>query len=410
MSIKRQEPGYNAPVKATVAGRVVLRKGRERRVLGGHLWIYAGEIVRVDDGVDPGMAVDVVDHRGRFLARGYYNPASSIVVRLMTRRRDQPLDTALLRRRIAEAVAYRRHFYPAGDSCRLVFSEGDWLPGLTVDRYASWLSVQISTLGMDRRRDDIVAGLQDALHPRGIYERSDLGVRGREGLEARTGLLSGEVPDTIEVTLDDLRFQVSLKGGQKTGMYLDHRFNRRALQPYAGGRRVLDVFCNTGSFALYALKAGAVGVTGIEISTECLELARRNAALNDLVERCTWVEGNAFDHLKDFDRRHERFDLIVLDPPAFTKSASQVEAARRGYKEINLRALRLAAPGALVATSSCSYHMGAEEFLETVREAAADAGRDVTLIEMRGQAPDHPVNLAVPETRYLKFALLQVRG
>jgi len=390
-------------------GRIVLRKGRDRRVKAGHLWVYAGEIERADDGLLPGDTVEVVDHHGRFLARGYYNPASNITVRVLTRRKDEAPDGALLRRRIAQAVAYRRHFYAAGETCRLVFGEGDMLPGLTVDRYGPCLAVQITTLGMDRLRDDIVAALQDAVHPRGIYERSDLPARLREGLEPRTGLLSGEVPDEIEIVLDELRFLARLRAGQKTGLYLDHRFNRLALQPHARGRRVLDVFCNTGSFGLYALKAGAERSTGIEISAECLELARRNAALNGLEGRCEWIEGNAFDHLKDLDHRKERFGLIVLDPPAFTKSARATEAAVRGYKEINLRALRLAAPGAFVATSSCSYHLGPEEFLEVLRDAAADAGRDVTLVEMRGQAPDHPVNLLVPETRYLKTALLFVR-
>jgi 23S rRNA (cytosine1962-C5)-methyltransferase len=397
-------------MQAPRSGRVVLKKGRERRVKAGHLWVYAGEIEKVGDGTSPGDPVEVVDHRGRFLAGGYYNPASNIALRLLTHRKDEPFDGALLRRRIAQAVAYRRHFYPAGESCRLVFSEGDMLPGLTVDRYGACLAVQISTLGMDRLREDIVAALQDAVHPRGIYERSDLPVRAREGLEARAALLSGEVPDEIEISLDDLRFLVRLRSGQKTGMYLDHRLNRRALQPHARGRRVLDVFCNTGSFGLYALKAGAERCTSIEISAECLDLARRNAALNGLGERCEWVEGNAFDYLKDLDRSKERFGLLVLDPPAFTKSAGAVEAAVRGYKEINLRAFRLAAPGAIVATSSCSYHLGPEEFLQVLRDAAADAGRDVTLVEMRSQAPDHPVNLFVPETRYLKFALLLVRA
>ncbi len=391
-------------------GRVVLKKGRERRVKAGHLWVYSGEIEKVGDGTAPGDPVEVVDHRGRFLAGGYYNPASNIVVRLLTRRKEEPFDGELLRRRIAQAVAYRRHFYPAGESCRLVFSEGDMLPGLTVDRYGACLAVQITTLGMERLRADIVSALQDAVHPRGIYERSDLPVRAREGLESRTALLSGEVPDEIEIVLDDLRFLVRLRSGQKTGLYLDHRLNRRALQPHARGRRVLDVFCNTGSFGLYALKAGAERCTSIEISAECLDLARRNAALNGLGERCEWVEGNAFDYLKELDRRKERFGLLVLDPPAFTKSAGAVEAAVRGYKEINLRAFRLAAPGAIVATSSCSYHLGPEEFLQVLRAAAADAGRDVTLVEMRSQAPDHPVHLLVPETRYLKFALLLVRA
>lgn len=390
--------------------RIALARGRERRVKAGHLWVYAGEIQSVEDGTAPGDTVEVTDHRGRFLGRGYYNPASSIAVRILTRDRKEMLDAALLRRRVAQAVAYRRHFFAAGESCRLVFGEGDLLPGLIVDRYGPVLAVQISTLGMDRMREDIVAALQDAVHPRGIYERSDLPTRQREGLESRTGLLLGEVPDEIEMALDDLRFLVRPREGQKTGMYLDHRFNRRALQPHARGRRVLDVFCNSGSFGLYALKAGAERCTGIESSSECLELARRNAALNDMESRCEWIEGNAFDHLKELDRKQERFGLIVLDPPAFTKSARALDAAVRGYKEINLRAFRLAAPGGLIVTSSCSYHLGPEEFLGVLQDAAADAGRDVTLVEMRSQAPDHPVHLFVPETRYLKCALLFVRN
>jgi len=390
--------------------RIALARGRERRVKAGHLWIYAGEIESVEDGASPGDTVEVTDHRGRFLGRGYYNPASSIAVRILTRDRKEAIDAALIRRRIAQAVAYRRHFFAAGESCRLVFSEGDLLPGLTVDRYGPVLAVQISTLGMDRMREDIVAALQDAVHPRGIYERSDLPTRQREGLESRTGLLLGEVPDEIEMPLDDLRFLVRPRAGQKTGMYLDHRFNRRAMQPHARGRRVLDVFCNSGSFGLYALKAGAERSTGIEISAECLELARRNAALNDLESRCEWIEGNAFDHLKDLDRKQERFGLIVLDPPAFTKSAKALDAAARGYKEINLRAFRLAAPGGVIVTSSCSYHLGPEEFLGVLQDAASDAGRDVTLVEMRSQAADHPVHLFVPETRYLKCAILLARN
>ena len=397
-------------MQADGGGRVVLKKGRERRVAAGHLWVYAGEIERTEDDLTAGATVEVLDHRGRFLARGYYNPASNITVRILTRRKDEPADAGLLRRRIAQAIAYRRGFYPAGDTCRLVAGEGDMLPGLTVDRYGPCLVMQISTLGMDRLRDDVVQALQDAAHPRGIYERSDLPARAREGLEPRAALVRGEVPEEIEIVLDDLRCLVRPRSGQKTGLYLDQRFNRRALQPHARGRRVLDVFCNTGLFGLYALKAGGERCTSIEISAEALDLARRNADLNGVAARCEWIEGNAFDHLKELDRRRERFGLIVLDPPAFTKSATATRAAVRGYKEINLRAFRLAAPGALIATSSCSYHLGPEDFLEVLRAAAGDAGREVTLIDLLGQAPDHPIHLSVPETRYLKFALLALRN
>jgi 23S rRNA (cytosine1962-C5)-methyltransferase len=263
---------------------------------------------------------------------------------------------------------------------------------------------------MERLRDMVVAALIDAVHPRGIYERSDLPVRAREGAPGSVGLLHGEVPEVAEIEIDGLRFAVALHAGQKTGMYLDHRFNRRAIMTHARGRRVLDVFCNSGAFALYALHGEASAATGIEWSPPALDLARRNAELNGATDRCQWIEGNAFDHLKSLDQQGERFDLIVLDPPAFTKSPAALLAARRGYKEINLRALRLASPGAIVLTASCSYHMPPESFLDMVREAAADAGREVSVIETRGQAPDHAVNLGVPETRYLKCLLLAVRA
>jgi len=389
--------------------RVVLRRGRDERARAGHLWIYAGEIDRLEGTAEPGAVVDVVDPRGRFLGRGYHNPASSIAVRVMTHRRDEMVDASLLRRRIAAALAWRRRFMPAGESCRLVFSEGDWLPGLTVDRYGACLVVQIGTLGMDRMRADIVAALADAVHPRGIYEKSDMPQRAHEGLPPATGVLAGEVPDEVEVTLDGLRFVVPLKEGQKTGMFLDHRSNRQALRPWAAGRRVLDVFCHAGGFALYALAGGATEAVGIEIAADAVAAARRNAALNGFADRCRFVEGNAFDLMREMERAGERFDLVVLDPPAFTKSARTADAARRGYKEINLRALRLLAPGGLLLTASCSYHIGAEEFLDIVRDAAGDVGRPVALVALTGQASDHPVNLMVPESRYLKCALLAVR-
>jgi len=394
---------------AETSGSVYLKAGRDRRVRAGHLWIYRGEIGRTTGDCVPGTVVDVLDPRGRFLGRGHFNPASQITVRLLTRRREEAVDAALIRRRIAGAVAYRRRFYEAGDTCRLIFSEGDWLPGLVVDRYGTWLAVQLGTLGMDRMREAVVAALQDAVHPRGIYERSDLPSRVHEGLSPVTGLLAGEVPDEITVTVDGVQLVVSLKEGQKTGLFLDHRDTRRVVRAHAAGRRVLDVFCNAGSFALHALAGGAREAVGIESAPEALAAARRNAAINGRADSLRLIEGNAFDRLRELEKAGERFDLVVLDPPAFTKNAQSVAAARRGYKEINLRALRLATPGGMVMTASCSYHLGPEEFLDVLREAAADAGRPVTLVALGGQSPDHPIHLGVPETRYLKTALLAVR-
>ena len=387
----------------------MLAPGRDTRARAGHLWIYAGEIARREGRPEPGDAVDVVDARGRFIGRGHDNPASMISVRLFTHRRDETLDAALVRRRIAAAIAWRRRFLPAGATCRLVFSEGDWLPGLTVDRYGPVLVIQIGTLGMDRLRDDIVAALDDALHPRGIFEKSDMPTRAHERLPPRVEALKGEVPPEVEVEVDGVRQIVAIGSGQKTGLFLDHRDSRRLLLPWAAGRRVLDVFCHSGSFAIAALRAGAKEATGIEIAADAVATARRNAALNEVADRCRFLEANAFDALREMERAGERYDLVILDPPAFTKSARAADAARRGYKEINLRALKLCSPGGILLTASCSYHVGAEEFLDIVRSAAADVGRPVTLLAQGGQALDHPVNLLVPETRYLKVNLLAVR-
>jgi 23S rRNA (cytosine1962-C5)-methyltransferase len=403
-------PDARSPRTLTSAApRVVLRPGREGRVRAGHLWVYAGEIDRTQGNPAPGDAVTVVDASGAFLAAGYYNPASTIAVRLVGHAPGDRFGGALLKRRIEAALAYRERLGLGGGALRLVSSDGDGIPGLTVDRYGDVLVVQIGTLGVDRLRAELTTILVDLLAPRGIFERSDVPARAHERLDPVTGVLHGEVPESVEVEVDGIRLEAPIRSGQKTGLYLDHRPNRRALVPLAQGRRMLDVFCNTGAFALAALRGGATEAIGIDSSAEALATAARNAARNGVADRARFVEGNAFDLLKEMDRRGERFDLIVLDPPAFTKSRDAVEAARRGYKEINLRALRMAAPGGIVVTASCSYHISPETFLDVLVDAAADAGREVTLLSYGGQGPDHPVNLAMPETRYLKCAFLAVR-
>jgi 23S rRNA (cytosine1962-C5)-methyltransferase len=407
-------PPASAPhtTRAAMAGtgRVVLRRGRDGRVRAGHLWIYAGEIERVLGDPEPGSPVQVVDARGEYLGGGYYNAASSIAVRLVTRDPDETFGPDLLKRRIQAALAYRSSLGIGGEALRLVSSDGDNLPGLTVDRYGDQIVVQIGTLGLDRLRPELTSILVDLLEPRGISERSDMPARSHERLGPVTGVLHGDVPETIEVEVDGLRMEASIRSGQKTGLFLDHRPNRLAVRPLATGRRVLDVFCNTGGFALSSLLGGAREAIGIDSSGDALAAARRNAERNGLADRARFVEANAFDRLKEMDRSGERFDLVVLDPPAFTKNRDSVDAARRGYKEINLRALRLAAPGGMIVTASCSYHIGPEAFLDILVDAAADAGRAVTLLSYGGQGPDHPVNLAMPETRYLKCAFLVVRG
>lgn len=385
---------------------VVLGKGRDQRLKAGHLWIYGSEIASVDEGVSPGDLVEVRDHRRRFLARGTYNPASAITVRILTRDPDEAVDRAFFERRIDEALSYRKRVLPDERTLRVVYSEGDGLPGVVVDRYGSHLCVQIGTLGMERFRSLLLSILHQRLDPAGIYERSDLSSRAREGLPPAEGVLEGEVPGMIPVVLDGLEFHVRLAEAQKTGLFLDQRLNRRALLPLAAGRRVLDAFCNTGGFGLYALKGGASSVVGVDISPTCVARAREHAGANGFNERAEYREENAFDLLHALDRSRERFGIVILDPPAFTKSSKNLEGARRGYKEINLRALKLLEPDGFLLTSSCSYHLGSEEFLGILRAAAADAGRVVRLVALQGQSPDHPVRMGVPETRYLKFAIL----
>ena len=385
---------------------VVLGKGRDRRIKAGHLWIYASDIASVDEGAGAGEIVEIRDFRRRLLGRGTYNPASTIAVRLLTRQADEIIDRGFFERRLDVALAYRALVLPGETTLRLIYSEGDFLPGLVVDRYGSHLCVQIGTLGMERLRPLILSVLQDRLQPLGIYERSDLSSRAHEGLPMTEGVLMGSVPEEMGLKLDGLEFRVRLAQSQKTGLFLDQRLNRREILPLASGKKVLDAFCNTGGFGLYALKGGAASVLGVDLSEPCIRQARVQADLNGFAGRAEFREENAFDLLHALDRRGEKFDLIVLDPPAFTKSARSVAQAWRGYKEINLRALRLLSPGGFLLTSSCSFHLGAEDFLAILREATVDSERGVRLVALRGQSPDHPVNPGVPETRYLKFAVL----
>ncbi|HEV8335122.1 MAG TPA: class I SAM-dependent rRNA methyltransferase [Candidatus Polarisedimenticolia bacterium] len=387
---------------------VVLGKGKDRRLKGGHLWVYASEIASVDEGAAPGEVVDVRDHRRRFLGRGTYNPASTITVRLLTREPEEGIDRAFFERRIDEALAYRERVFPGETALRLIYGEADLLPGLVVDRYGAYLCVQIGTLGMDRHRALLLTVLRDRLNPAGIYERGDLSSRAHEGLPPAGGPVAGEVPAAIPVRLDGLEFHVRLAEAQKTGLYLDQRLNRRALLPLAAGRTVLDAFCNTGGFGLYALRGGARSLLGVDISALCVARAAEHAALNGFGERCEFEEANAFDRLHALDREGRRFGIVVLDPPAFTKSARNLEAACRGYKEINLRALKILEAGGCLLTSSCSYHLSLADFLSLIREAVADSGRTARLVSVAGQSPDHPVLPGVPETSYLKFAVLHV--
>jgi len=385
-----------------------MKPGHERRIRAGHLWIYKGNVAEVDGEAAPGDVVDVRSAAGDFLGRGYYNPRSQIVIRLLTRR-DERIDYDFFVERLRRARTWRERWMPEATSFRLVYSEGDLLPGLIVDRYEDVLVAQFLTLGMDVRRDMIVQALAEVEAPAAVYERSDVPSRKYEGLEPRTGLLWGELPEQPMIIRENgLSFEVDVLGGQKTGYFLDQKENRRLLAPLVSGARVLDVFCHNGTFALHALRYGAREVIGVDSSAQAVELARRNAELNGFAEDARFVEANAFDFLRELVRSGQCFDVVVLDPPAFAKSKAHFESARRGYKEVNLRGIKILEPGGFLVTCSCSHHMPEEQFYRLILEAAADARRPLRLVERRGQAKDHPVLAGVPETAYLKCFVFQV--
>ncbi|MGH7476943.1 MAG: class I SAM-dependent rRNA methyltransferase [Longimicrobiales bacterium] len=370
----------------------------------GHPWIYRSDIVAAP-AVGPGAAL-VLDERGATLGTALWSPASLISLRLLTPEARRP-DDAFFVERLSRAAAYRQRLAPDATAYREVHAEADGLPSLVVDRYGDYLVVQILSAGLEALREPLVEALDQVFSARGILVRNDVPVRRREQLPQATELLSGEVPDRLEVREGPVRFIADPWSGQKTGAFLDQRENRARAASLAHGR-ALDCFAYHGSFALH-LALGAGEVIAVDSSARALERARENAALNGFANLRT-REANVFDLLREEERAVEQYDVIVLDPPAFAKTRRTVARALRGYKEINLRALRLLAPGGHLLTFSCSYHVSDALFREMLQAAAADAGRPIRLIEWRGQAPDHPVLLQVPETGYLKGAVLQAVG
>jgi 23S rRNA (cytosine1962-C5)-methyltransferase len=393
---------------------LVLKPGADRRLRAGHPWIYRSEIGDLRGSWSAGGAVDVADSRGRYLGRGFYNPRPSLACRVLTRI-DEPVDAAFFRRRLEAALAYRRSLSlsPEGrgqglpDAYRLCWSEADGLPGLVVDRYGPVSVVQCLTLGMTHALGWTAEALESLFPGGAVYRLDDATAARLEGFEPVRSWLGATGPGALVVAEGDCRFRVTPGGGQKTGLYLDQRENRMLVAGFAAGRRVLDAFSYAGGFACHALKAGASAALLLESSADALALARLNLELNGSSDRAELQEGNAFDLLRDLDSRGERFGLVILDPPPFTRRKDSLEAAARGYKEINLRALRLLEAGGILATFSCSHHITPARFEEICREAAGDSGVAVRLVAPLGQSRDHPVLLTVPETRYLTGLLLQ---
>lgn len=384
-----------------------IRKGHERRLLLGHPWVFSNEIMSDLRQYEPGTLVDVYTHGGTFAGRGYINPRSLIAVRVLSQRREA-IDAAFFQQRIAAALRRRRHLYPEAQSYRLVYSEGDFLPGLIIDRYGDHYVVQTLTLGMDQRLEMICETLERLVQPQAIVARNDVAIRGLEGLPLEKKVLRGNLQTAVEVLEHDLRLCVNPWEGQKTGFYLDQRENRWAIRPLLGRGRVLDAFCYSGAWALHAARAGAEEVLGIDESARAIQWANEQAQHNDLGDVCRFTAVNVFDYLKEADARRERFDAIVLDPPAFVKSRGKLREGIEGYWEINRRAMRMIKPGGHLVSCSCSYHVDPETFRTTLGRAARAAHRQVTLLEMRGQGRDHPTLLPVSESAYLKCAVLAI--
>jgi 23S rRNA (cytosine1962-C5)-methyltransferase len=386
---------------------VLLRPGEADRVVAGHPWIYQGSVLRLTQPASDGALVQVKDHRQRFLGVGFYNSKSKISVRVLAAERVE-VDQSFFEQRVRAALAVRQKHLPAATSFRVVNSESDFLSGLVVDKYEDVLVAQTSSLGMDQRKAMIVGALQAVLAPRAILERSDLASRKFEGLPEANGVLAGDSPGELAVKINGLEFQVDLLGGHKTGLYLDQQINYLRVAEFARGAQVLDCFCFAGGFGLHAARAGAAQVLMLDQSEAAVAAARRNAEANGLAERCRFEVTNVFDWLNSstatqpHERLIPRFDLIVLDPPSFTRNRASVPAALRGYKEVHLRALKLLRPGGVLVTFCCSHHVDAVTFQEVILAAAYDARRMLRRVATYSQAPDHPVVPIIPETEYLK--------
>lgn len=387
--------------------KVFLRKKVHSRIADGHPWIFNNEIGDEEGVYNAGDIVDVFTSNGSFVGKGYINPASQIKIRLLSRTQEDVIDTTFIRKKIEAAWAYRlRLGYE--NNCRVIFGESDELPGLVVDKINDYLIIQMLTLGIDCRKEEVIGILKDIFKPKGIYERNDVYVRELEGLAMRKGLIYGEVPNEILLEENGLKFYVDLVEGQKTGFFLDHYENRVSIERVVKNATVLDAFSYTGTFSIYAAKFGAKSVLGLDLSENAIALARRNAALNGYENICQFEQLNAFDVLKSWSKEGKKFDTIILDPPPFTKNRNNIEKALAGYKEINLRAMKLLEPGGFIITTCCTNLVSIDMFLDIISQVAKDAKKKVKQISLQSQSADHPILWNVPEMHYLKFLIISV--
>jgi 23S rRNA (cytosine1962-C5)-methyltransferase len=394
-------------MKTSATGRIRLSSQRDATKYQGHLWVFEGHVAEVSGTPAPGDVVDVFSAKQRFVGRGFYNPHSKIRVRLLTFR-EEPIDEAFFAERVRAAVALRQLVAAHATACRLVYGEGDLLPGLVVDRFADIAVMQTLGFGMDLRKDMLADLLVKEAGVGSIYLRNDAKSRTLEGLPLEKGFLRGTADTTVEVREGKARFFADIAEGQKTGWFCDQRDNRLAAARFVQSRsRVLEMFCHSGAFGIQAALHGALSVEGIDVSTVAVALAQRHAQMNGVEDRSRYRQADAFEELRKLERSSVRYDMIILDPPAFARSRQAIPHALAGYKEINLRGFRLLRPGGILVSCSCSHPIGDQEFWSMLQGAARDAGRQMRLLEQRGQAPDHPVLAGMPETRYLKCYILQ---
>src|SRR3990170_549073 len=379
---------------------------RTSRILAGHLWVFSNELAASPKRFSPGSLVELTDKKGSFLGIGYVNPHSLISIRILTRTREE-IDEAFFRKRIESALDYRRRVLGKRDSFRAVYSEGDLLPGLIVDKFGDCLSVQFLTLGMEAQGDKIIKVLEEVFNPSTIALRNDSSIRTLEGLPLEKKLLKGSLEVLPMMEEDGIRFEGDPIAGQKTGFFHDQAENRAAFAALASVGEGLDLFCYTGAWSLKLARMG-VRMKGVDSSDFAIGQARRNAELNGLGAKCDFVKADVFEIVKEEKEARRKYDFIVLDPPAFVKSKAKIAEAFRAYADINAACMSLVEPGGLLATSSCSYHVDRAMFLEMLRAAAKNAGKQTRIIEVRGQAKDHPISLAVPETEYLKCVIMQI--
>lgn len=391
---------------------VTLKKGEGRILKSGGMWVFDNEIAKMEGNFENGDMITIHDFDGYPMGKGFINLNSKIRVRLMTRDVSREIDRDFLYERVKNAWEYRKKVVDTG-SCRLIFGEADFLPGLVVDKFSDVLVVESLALGIDRLKEQIIEILkeilrQDGIEVRGVYERSDAKVRQNEGMERVKGFIGKEFDTNVQIEENGVKYLVDVKDGQKTGFFLDQKYNRLAIQKLCKGARVLDCFTHTGSFALNAAVAGAREVTGVDASELAVEQASKNAILNGVQDRAKFLCRDVFELLPELEKKGEKYDVVILDPPAFTKSRSSIKNAVKGYREINLRAMKLVKDGGFLTTCSCSHFMSYELFTETIGQAARNVHKRLRQVEFRTQAPDHPILWAADESYYLKFYIFQV--